>query len=61
MSSVINFPKNVVTMKRLYCDDCSQPLQYWLGTDDAAYGICPKCDLLIPDELTIDSNEGVQH
>jgi len=51
--SVIDFPMPTVTLKRLYCEDCSQPLQYWLGDDDAAYGLCGKCDLAVPDECVI--------
>lgn len=49
--SVIEFPKSTVKIKKLRCDVCGQALEYWLGEDDSAYGLCSKCDLAQPEEI----------
>ncbi len=61
MSKVIDFPNNATKMTKLYCEECEHPLEYWHGDDDAAYGICPRCDLNRPDTLTIDYGSGTEH
>lgn len=44
MGDVINFPKSGVTATRYFCD-CGNGLEYWVGDDNNAYGICPYCNL----------------
>jgi|TARA_R110000796_G_scaffold3560_3_gene13838 hypothetical protein len=55
MGDVINFPPKTMQMHRKFCDDCASVLEYWIGDDDMAYGICTGCMDLIPS--TIEFNE----
>ncbi len=54
MSKVIKFPndsegedENVITITKQFCQSCGGGLDMWVGTDGVAYGICPKCDLVV--------------
>ena len=60
MSNVIDLPKRSIKLTRVYCEECELPVTYWLGTDDCAYGLCPSCDLNIPDEIDL-STEEIEH
>jgi hypothetical protein len=52
MSNVIDFPKIGVSAIRQFCD-CGNGLEYWVGDDDNAYGICPYCNLGYPSEIKV--------
>jgi len=51
MGDVINFPPKSMQLHRKFCDDCSSVLEFWLGDDDAAYGICVECLNVIPNKI----------
>jgi hypothetical protein len=51
MGDVINFPPKSMRLHRQKCNDCNSILEYWLGDDDCAYGICIGCLDLIPTEI----------
>ena len=51
MGDVINFPPKSMSLHRQFCDDCAGVLEYWLGGDDMAYGVCTGCMGLIPSEI----------
>ena len=55
MGDVVQFPPKSMLLHRQFCDDCAGVLEYWLGGDDMAYGVCTGCMELIPSE--IDFNE----
>ncbi len=55
MGDVVQFPPKSMLLHRQFCDDCAGVLEYWLGDDDMAYGVCTGCMDLIPSE--IDFNE----
>lgn len=58
MSNVIKFPKDGIKLERLYCEECSSPLQYWFcRDDDSSYGLCGRCDLHHPNEVTLFNHE----
>ena len=59
MSNVINFPPVGISLTKQHCE-CGYPLYYFLGADDHAYGICERCNLNSPDEITIPFEE-TQH
>lgn len=48
MGNVIDFPKKSINVSRQYCS-CGCILEYWLGSDDLAYGVCTACSLDFPD------------
>ena len=50
MSKVIEFPVYGIKVKKMHCE-------YWLGSDDCAYGMCPRCNLDNPEELTVPLEE----
>lgn len=52
MSNVINFPQNGIYAVRQFCD-CGNGLEYWVGDDDNAYGICPYCNIGAPCEIKV--------
>ena len=56
MSKVIEFPMHGIKVKKMHCD-CGLPLEYWLGSDDCAYGMCPRCNLDNAEELTVPLEE----
>jgi hypothetical protein len=56
MSKVIEFPNKSISVKKMYCE-CGLSLDYWLGADDCAYGMCPRCNLDNPEELTVKLEE----
>jgi hypothetical protein len=43
-------------LHRQKCNDCNSILEYWLGDDDCAYGICIGCLDLIPTEIEYNDN-----
>ena len=45
MSNVYKFPSKNTNAHRMFCDNCLCILEYWLGDDDSAYGMCPRCNL----------------
>tara|TARA_R110000803_G_scaffold67436_1_gene129148 strand:- start:410 stop:592 length:183 start_codon:yes stop_codon:yes gene_type:complete len=51
MGDVVQFPPKNMSLHRQFCDDCAGVLEYWLGGDDMAYGICTGCMELIPSEI----------
>jgi len=53
MSNVINFKKSFLLLERQSCE-CGAYLEYWLGSDDTAYGLCPRCDLKHAEQVKID-------
>ena len=59
MSNVINLHSGTITLNKLYCD-CRQSLEYWLGDDKCGYGICPRCDLHWPEQITVKGEEDCQ-
>ena len=58
--NVVDFPTKKIKITRLYCGECGSGLDYWLGTDDCGYGLCHRCDLLQPEEITL-SGEETEH
>ena len=52
MSNVINFPTTGVTAVKSFCK-CGNSLEYWIGSDGNAYGICPHCNIGVPCEIEI--------
>jgi hypothetical protein len=50
MSNVIQFPKSGVNAVKSFCD-CGNSLEYWVGDDDSAYGVCPHCNLGYPTQI----------
>ena len=56
MSNVINFPKSGVNAVKGFCD-CGNSLEYWVGNDDSAYGVCPHCNLGYPTEINLIDEE----
>jgi hypothetical protein len=61
MSNVTKLHSGCHNLKKLYCD-CGHTLEYWLGDDNCAYGICPRCDLDMPQEITVkEKDEWVKH
>jgi hypothetical protein len=56
MGDVINFPPKTMQLHRKFCDDCSSVLEFWIGDDDAAYGVCTSCMELIPQKLNLTKN-----
>lgn len=60
MSNVTHLPSRVCTLKKLFCD-CGHTLEYWLGDDDCAYGICPSCDVENAKEIIIKGEEEWKH
>ena len=56
MSNVIQFPTIGITATKCFCD-CGNSLEYWVGDDGNAYGICPHCNLDYPDEINIVEGE----
>jgi hypothetical protein len=52
VSNVIDLPTRASTIKKLFCD-CGHTLEYWLGDDNCAYGICPVCDVENAQEIII--------
>ena len=57
MSNVYRFPEKGIKVHRMCCDNCLLGLEYWLGDNDFAYGLCPRCDLKSPDTITIPVGE----
>ena len=55
MGDIVKFPPKTMRLKRLLCD-CGCVLEYWLGDDDCAYGICIGCLDLIPTEIEYNDN-----
>jgi len=51
MGDVVQFPPKSMPLHRQFCDDCAGVLEYWLGGDDMAYGVCTGCMDLIPSEI----------
>mgnify|MGYP003629798552 FL=1 len=51
MGDVVQFPPKSMSLHRQFCDDCAGVLEYWLGGDDMAYGVCTSCMELIPSEI----------
>jgi hypothetical protein len=51
MSNVVKFPSKTMRLHRMYCDDCSSVLEYWLDDADYAYGICVRCLGVIPETI----------
>ena len=51
MGDVVQFPPKSMSLHRQFCDDCAGVLEYWLGGDDMAYGVCTGCMELIPSEI----------
>jgi len=56
MSNVINFPTTGVTAAKSFCK-CGNGLEYWVGNDGNAYGICPHCNIGMPCEIEIFEEE----
>lgn len=56
MSKVIKLRPDDVKISKLFCD-CGHTLEYWLGDNDCAYGICPSCDCNNPVEITLKGEE----
>ena len=56
MSNVIKFPKSGVNAVKGFCD-CGNSLEYWVGDDDSAYGVCPHCNLGYPTEINLIDEE----
>jgi hypothetical protein len=52
MSNVIQFPKSGVNATKCFCD-CGNSLEYWVGDDDSAYGVCTHCNLGYPTEINL--------
>jgi hypothetical protein len=57
MSNVYKFPIKNTNAHRMFCDNCLCILEYWLGDDDSAYGMCPRCNLNSPDVVQVDIGE----
>jgi len=53
MTNVVKFPTGVVCTKILCA--CGHGLEYWVGSDQSAYGICPHCDLNQPKVIELDN------
>ncbi len=60
MSKIIDFPGKKIRLTRAYCE-CGSALQYWIGSDDASYGMCSRCNLGHSDEIDIHDDEVVEH
>jgi hypothetical protein len=60
MSNVINLHSGASIIKKLFCD-CGHTLEYWLGDDECAYGLCPKCDMESPTKLIVKGDEEWTH
>jgi hypothetical protein len=60
MSNVIKLHSGSGLIKKLFCD-CGHTLEYWLGDDECAYGLCPVCDLQSPVELIVKGDEEWMH
>ena len=43
MSKVIKLRPDDIKISKMFCE-CGHTLEYWLGDNDCAYGICPSCD-----------------
>jgi hypothetical protein len=56
MSKVIKLRPDDVKISKLFCD-CGHTLEYWLGDNDCAYGICPSCDCNNPVEIILKGEE----
>jgi hypothetical protein len=57
MSNVYKFPIKNTNAHRMFCDNCLCILEYWLGDDDSAYGMCPRCNLSSPDVVQVEPGE----
>ena len=51
MGDIYQFPAKVMHIHRQVCSDCYSVLEYWLGDDDCAYGICIRCLGVVPDKI----------
>jgi len=51
MGDVIKFPPKTMHVHRMYCSDCKSVLEYWIGDDDCAYGICIRCLDVVPEKI----------
>jgi hypothetical protein len=54
--NVINLRSSDVKLSKMFCA-CGHTLEYWLGDNDCAYGICPSCDCNNPVEMTLKGEE----
>lgn len=52
MSNVINFPSNGIIATKCFCE-CGNSLEYWVGDDGNAYGICSHCNIGMPTEIEV--------
>lgn len=55
MDNILKFPTGV-TATKIFCE-CGHALEYWVGTDNSAYGICTHCDLDQPKVIQIDEGK----
>jgi hypothetical protein len=56
MGDVVQLPPKTMRLYRQKCSDCASILEYWLGDDDCAYGICISCLDLIPEQIDYNDN-----
>jgi hypothetical protein len=56
MSNVLRFPPKGITVTKMDCE-CGYPLEFWMGDDDCAYGMCGRCNLEHLDQVTVPSDD----
>lgn len=62
MSSVIKLPPCGTTVTKMDCE-CGYALEFWMGDDNCAYGMCSRCNLESISEITVplESTGDVSH